>query len=52
MEYEDEIVNPKNKNKTEIDPKYKDLLMSELFELKNLWFVFTKKMNSMLTILP
>ena len=32
--------------------KTKDLLMSELFELKNLWFVFNKKMNSILTILP
>jgi ATP-dependent Lon protease len=34
------------------DDKTKDLLMSELFELKNLWFVFNKKMNSILTILP
>lgn len=43
---------PKSSNSTEIDPKYKDLLMSELFELKNLWFMFQKKINSMLTILP
>ena len=35
-----------------IDDKNKDLLMSELFELKNLWFVFNKKMNSVLSILP
>jgi hypothetical protein len=34
------------------DDKTKDLLMSELFELKNLWFVFSKKMNSVLSILP
>ncbi len=26
--------------------------MSELFELKNLWFVFNKKINSVLAILP
>ena len=34
------------------DDKTKDLLMSELFELKNLWFTFNKKMNSVLSILP
>ncbi len=34
------------------EDKTKDLLMSELFELKNLWFVFNKKMNSVLSILP
>ena len=32
--------------------KQRDLLTSELFELKNLWFVFNKKINSVLTILP
>jgi len=37
---------------TDVDSKYKDLLMSELFELKNLWFLFSKKINSMLSILP
>lgn len=37
---------------SEIDPKYKDLLMSELYELKNIWFMFNKKINSMLVILP
>lgn len=51
-EYEDELNLPAKANPSEIDPKYKDLLMSELFELKNLWFTFTKKINSMLTILP
>lgn len=51
-EYEDELNLPAKANPTELDPKYKDLLMSELFELKNLWFTFTKKINSMLTILP
>ena len=28
------------------------MLMSELFELKNLWFVYNKKINSILAILP
>ncbi len=32
--------------------KQRDLLTSELFELKNLWFVFNKKINSVMTILP
>ena len=30
----------------------KDLLASELFELKNLWFVYNKKINQLLMILP
>lgn len=30
----------------------KDLLASELFELKNLWFVYNKKINGLLMILP
>lgn len=34
------------------DEKHKDLLMSEIFELKNLWFVYNKKINSVLSILP
>lgn len=42
---------PTNKN-NELDPKYKDLLMSELYELKNIWFMFNKKINSMLVVLP
>jgi hypothetical protein len=52
-EYSDEITLHNGSNTTsEIDSKYKDLLMSELFELKNLWFNFSKKINSMLSILP
>lgn len=51
-EYEDELNLPAKTNPLELDSKYKDLLMSELFELKNLWFTFTKKINSMLSILP
>jgi hypothetical protein len=35
-----------------MDDKQRDLLMSELFELKNLWFVYNKKINSVLAILP
>ncbi len=34
------------------DDKMKDLLMSELFELKNLWFQYNKKINSVLSLLP
>ena len=30
----------------------KDLLSSELFELKNLWFTYNKKINQLLMILP
>ena len=30
----------------------KDLLASELFELKNLWLTYNKKMNQLLMILP
>lgn len=32
--------------------KQRDLLSAELFELKNLWFVYNKKINSVLSILP
>lgn len=49
-EYSDELSVPLQGN--EIDPKYKDLLMSELYELKNLWFMYNKKINSLLVILP
>jgi len=28
------------------------LIASELFELKNLWFVYNKKINGLLMILP
>lgn len=30
----------------------KDLLSSELFELKNVWFTYNKKINQLLMILP
>lgn len=36
----------------ENDQRYKDLLMSEIFELKNTWFLYNKKINSILVILP
>jgi hypothetical protein len=36
----------------QIDGKFKDLLMSELFELKNMWYMYNKKVNSLLVILP
>lgn len=39
-------------NKTGIELNQKDLLASELFELKNLWFVYNKKINQLLMILP
>lgn len=61
-EYADEVINPvsgssipseSNTNSEGVlESKYKDLLMSELFELKNLWFMYNKKINSLLTILP
>jgi hypothetical protein len=35
-----------------LESKYKDLLMSELFELKNMWYLYNKKINSLLVILP
>ena len=40
----------KSKEGADIDPK--DLLASELFELKNLWFVYNKKINQLLMVLP
>jgi hypothetical protein len=49
-DYEDQIV-VSSKGKDGED-KHKDLLMSELFELRNLWFIFNKKINSVLSILP
>jgi hypothetical protein len=51
-EYEDTMLPTVINKDKDIDPKYKDLLMSELYELKNLWFMFNKKINSMLVILP
>jgi len=32
--------------------RFDDLLMSEMHELKNLWFIYNKKINSMVAILP
>lgn len=32
--------------------KLRDLLNSELYELKNIWFLYNKKINSVLSILP
>ena len=40
------------KNKSGLELNQKDLLASELFELKNLWFVYNKKINQLLMILP
>lgn len=50
-DYQDSLIAAPTKN-NDIDPKYKDLLMSELYELKNIWFMFNKKINSMLVVLP
>lgn len=36
----------------EDDQRYKDLLISEVFELKNTWFLYNKKINTVLGILP
>jgi len=54
-EFEDAIPLPfsnANVNDKEMDPRYKDLLMSELYELKNMWYLYSKKINSLLVILP
>lgn len=40
------------KSKVGADVNPKDLLASELFELKNLWFLYNKKINQLLMILP
>lgn len=37
---------------SEREQRSKDLLMSEVFELKNIWAVYNQKINSLLTILP
>jgi hypothetical protein len=50
-DYEDSLIAQPQKN-NDIDPKYKDLLMSEIYELKNIWFMFNKKINSLLVVLP
>lgn len=39
-------------NKSGLEFNQKDLLASELFELKNLWFTYNKKINQLLMILP
>jgi len=39
-------------SKTGMELNQKDLLNSELFELKNLWFTYNKKINQLLMILP
>ena len=53
-EYTDELGQYMKEDQSgkEIDPKYKDLIMSELFELKNTWFMYNKKINGLLVILP
>lgn len=50
--FEDEDSIPLLKDPEESDQRYKDLLMSEVFELKNTWFLYNKKINSVLVILP
>lgn len=46
----------RSKNDTEASVRAKvqhqDLIQSELFELKNLWFTYNKKINSLVAILP
>jgi hypothetical protein len=52
-EYSDETqLNGIEKENGGIESKFKDLLMSELFELKNMWYLYNKKINSLLVILP
>lgn len=50
--FEDEDSIPLLKDPQENDQRYKDLLSSEVFELKNIWFLYNKKINSVLVILP
>lgn len=50
--FEDEDSLPILQDPDENDQRYKDLLMSEIFELKNTWFMYNKKINSVLVILP
>lgn len=50
--FEDEDSIPLLQDPQESDQRYKDLLMSEVFELKNTWFLYNKKINSVLVILP
>merc|ERR1719382_530709 len=41
-----------NTGESTVELNQKDLLASELFELKNLWFIYNKKINQLLMILP
>ena len=50
--FEDEDSIPLLKDEEEKDHRYRDLLQSEVFELKNTWFLYNKKINSVLVILP
>lgn len=50
--FQDEDSIPMMKGEEHSDDKYKDLLQSEVFELKNTWFMYNKKINSVLVILP
>lgn len=50
--YVDEDSIPLLKDEEEKDHRYRDLLQSEVFELKNTWFLYNKKINSVLVILP
>lgn len=56
-EYEDDLhifsKNPQENNLNDVEAsRYKDLLMSELYELKNMWFMYNKKINNLLVVLP
>lgn len=51
-EYEDMMSTVTNGKEPISQDKVKDLLTSELYELKNIWFVYNKKINSVLSILP
>lgn len=50
--YDDEDSIPLLKTDDSSNTKVQDLLQSEVFELKNIWFLYNKKINSVLVILP
>lgn len=50
--YEDEDSSPLLPDGAEKDERYKDLLASEVSELRNTWAVYTKKIMTVLVILP
>ena len=50
--YTDEDSIPLLRDSEESDQRHRDLLTSEVFELKNTWFMYNKKINSVLVILP